>query len=299
VKLIDFIFAARPMLLLPVWSVYLIACRFHYGGTQLDVGALMLLIAVSLVAVGAYFVNQIHDYQSDLMNKKLGFLQRGLINKSEMTAAYISVSSVGLILGLATDLRAGAVVIGLLLLGLFYSVPPFRLKDRPFWGGLANALGYGFLLPLAVPGYTMHLSASKASLPVYFFFAVLATYFLTVIPDREGDKKAGKRTIAALLSDRLVILTASAVLCLTLYVSYAFGHRDLLIVSLASVCLFLTALVAPGAKVILFACKMPILLLSILAGLYYPTYLIFMLVLLFSTRLYYRRRFGMRYPRCV
>ncbi|UCD93647.1 MAG: UbiA family prenyltransferase, partial [Candidatus Zixiibacteriota bacterium] len=100
-RLADFIFAARPMLLLPVWSIYLIACKFSYGQARFDARALMSLIAVSLVAVGAYFINQIYDYQTDLINKKLGFLQRGLISRSEMTAAYISVSLVGLIAGFA------------------------------------------------------------------------------------------------------------------------------------------------------------------------------------------------------
>jgi 4-hydroxybenzoate polyprenyltransferase len=297
VRLVDFIFAARPMLLLPVWSIFLIACKFSYGQTPFDIRVLMSIIAVSLAAVGAYFVNQIYDYHSDLINKKLGFLQRGLISRSEMTAASISVFLLALITGFAAGYITGLIVIVLIVLGFVYSAPPFRLKDRPVWGGLVNAVGYGILLPPAVPGYMERLTMSGAGLSVYFFLAVLAVYLLTVIPDREGDRAVGKRTIAVLFSDRPVILMASAMLCATILVAYAFGHRDLLIVSIVSACLLLVALISPGTRIVLLACKMPILLLTILAGVYYPTYLIFVLVLVFLTRVYYRKRFGMRYPR--
>ena len=78
-RLADFIFAARPMLLLPVWSIYLIASKFSYQHAPFDWKASLSIIAVSLAAVGAYFVNQIYDYHTDLINKKLGFLQRGLL----------------------------------------------------------------------------------------------------------------------------------------------------------------------------------------------------------------------------
>jgi hypothetical protein len=47
------------------------------------------------------------------------------------------------------------------------------------------------------------------------------------------------------------------------------------------------------------AAKLPLLLLTLLAGFFYPGYFLFVVALLFGTRIYYRRRFHIAYPRPV
>ena len=66
-KLIDFIFAARPMLLLPVWSLYLISFAFYKTNQQFDVADYIIMAGLTLLFAGAYYINQIYDYQSDLI----------------------------------------------------------------------------------------------------------------------------------------------------------------------------------------------------------------------------------------
>lgn len=296
-KVIDFIFAARPMLLLPVWSVYLITCGYVNGRQPMEFDTLVTLIGVTLVYIGAYFVNHIYDFESDSINKKLGYLQEGLIQRSEMMAGYVSVSTIGLAIVFAVSRKAGVILLPMILLGFMYSVPPFRLKDRPIWGLIANGMAYGLLLPLIVPGYLDLIELPRLYILAYFFLTVSAGYLLTIIPDREGDRKTGKITLAVLLPDKPIILLAITLLILSLGSAYALGHYFLALVSLVSIVLFLVAFVIGKETVILFACKVPIFLMSILAGYYYPAYLIFILVLLLLTRLYYRKRFGIAYPR--
>ena len=74
----DFFFAARPMLHLPIWSVYLVSLHYHnqLSGSKFDLSDLAMLCLLSLMAAAAYYLNQIHDYDSDKINRKLGCMQR-------------------------------------------------------------------------------------------------------------------------------------------------------------------------------------------------------------------------------
>jgi len=297
VKIIDFVFASRPMLLLPTWSVYLITYRLVNGDKEFSPYAGFVLIGVTLITIGAYFINQIFDYESDEINKKLGFLQKGLIKKSEMMAAYIVVSLLPLVPAFVYNYKTGFVMVAMILLGYAYSAPPFRFKDRPVGGLLANASAYGILVPLSVSGYVKSSDTLGIYIIICFFLMVAAGYMLTIIPDREGDRKSGKNTLATICSDKPIIFLAIIFLSLSLYAAFAIDHLYLMIICAASMILFLIAFISGKNRVILFACKFPILMLSLLAGYYFPSYMVFLLVLMISTRLYYQRRFGIVYPR--
>lgn len=296
-KLLDFIFAARPMLLLPVWSIYLISFRYYRDAVSLQFDAYLVLFGATFLFAGAYYINQVYDYDSDLFNKKLGFLQKGLIGIGQMKAAYIIVS----ILGLAAGAVSGTIVFTalsvILLLGYIYSAPPVRLKDRPLAGLLANSVAYGIFLPLTVPGLKPEIFTSYLLLPLFMFLAVAAGYLLTIIPDREGDLASGKKTLAAFIPDRAIIALGVVFIVVSLVCAWNLDHYYLIGVSALSLGLFTVALIRPRPGVILFACKFPILLMSLLAGCYYPAYLVFLVALLIVTRLYYRRRFNLDYPR--
>jgi 4-hydroxybenzoate polyprenyltransferase len=75
-KVLDFIFAARPLLHIPVWTVYLITLHHHRQADNglFSIEDLVMLGCLSLLFAGAFYLNQVYDYDSDLRNKKLGFL---------------------------------------------------------------------------------------------------------------------------------------------------------------------------------------------------------------------------------
>jgi len=297
-KAIDFIFSGRPMLLLPVWSIYLISWRIINPPASHGGDFFLLFAGLSLVAMGAYLINQIFDYQSDLINRKVGFLQKGLISRGEMIAAFAVISAAGLGLGLAADLRSGLVLAAIFLLGLGYSVPPFRFKDRPVMGLLANGFGYGALLPLAIPGIWDMGWESAFSITAYFATAVSAIYLLTIIPDVKGDRLAGKMTLAAVLPNRALIGMGVAFLIFSAFCGMKIGNYYMAAISIIAIGLLGVAMIFPGHEWwLLFSCKFPILLLTVLAGYYFPFYLGFVLVLILVTRIYYKKRFGDVYPR--
>ncbi len=297
VKILDFFFAARPMLHLPIWSVYLVSFHEAFPETAVAGQPLLILAALSLAGAGSYYLNQIFDYRSDFINQKLGFLQRGYIRRLDMIIAYLLSTSTALAIGYFSGDMAARVIILLCLLGFSYSAPPLRLKDRPVGGLLANAIGFGLLIPMVVPLELPEFTWERMLVPGYFFLTVAAVYLLTVIPDREGDILDGKNTLAAIFGDRVLIGIALLLLVLSSIDAYLLDHIMLMGISFASIVLFLIAFVINREPLILLACKLPIFLLSLLAGYYYPAYLGFIIVLLIVTRLYYRRRFGIIYPR--
>ena len=185
------------------------------------------------------------------------------------------------------------------MLGYAYSAPPFRLKDRPFSSLVVNAYTFGFLVPLTVmPEFTLHNAGLLGwDNPIYFFLTVAAMYVLTTLPDREGDHTTGKRTVAVLIHPRLVMLLAFLLILLGAYVADRSQQNLLTLVALVSTLPVLAALCVRRQKLYLFAVKLPILLLTLVAGYFYPGYLLFVVVLIVFSRIYYKRRFNLVYPK--
>ncbi len=296
-KIIDFFFAARPICILPVWSVYLIMQKFYYGARPSGYETFFILVGLSLMTAGVYFINQIYDFEGDRINDKVGFLQRRFIKRTEMTAAYIAVSFIPIAAAFIYNYQTGILFLILVILGYCYSAPPFRFKDRPLAGLLTNGVGYGLLVPLAIPGLLASLKIEYFYMVLFFFLMLSAGYLLTTIPDREGDRAVGKKTIAFYCSNTFILTMALIMMLLALYAVYKVKHIYLIIIALVSILLLVLSMFVKSERILLFTCKFPIFLLTLLAGYYYPTYLVFIVVLLILIRVYYKRRFNMIYPR--
>lgn len=299
-KLLDYIFAARPMLLLPVWSIFLVSLHYHQqlSGERFDLTDLSLMISLTLAAAGAYYLNQVCDQESDRINGKLGFLHRGILSEKELTRWYLLLSVLSVTLALAVSVPTFFVVLVLFILGYVYSAPPFRLKDRPVGGLIANATGIGFVIPLAVmPDISFHTAGLLGwDNPFYFFFAVGSIYIVTTLPDRRGDEAAAKRTLAVLLPRRMVLMIALCLMMLSAWVAWYSDYTGLLYLSLFSSAFLILTMVVNSDKYILTAAKLPIFLLTLMASGFFWGYFLFMVAILFLARIYYRKRFGITYP---
>ncbi|HDL01301.1 MAG TPA: hypothetical protein ENH23_03610, partial [candidate division Zixibacteria bacterium] len=193
----------------------------------------------------------------------------------------------------------GFLILVLIVLGAIYSVPPFRLKDRPISGLLANVVGYGFIVPFTVMS---DMTINNNGLlgwdnPFYFALTIGAVYLLTTIPDKEGDKNTGKKTFAVILSTPLVKLLALILLIDSVVVANSSHFTLLVILSTISILTVIITLFSDSEKILFLSIKLPILLLTILAGYFFYIYAIFIVALLIGTRLYYRKRFKMEYPK--
>ncbi|MCP4685197.1 MAG: UbiA family prenyltransferase [bacterium] len=302
-KLLDFVFAARPMLQLPIWTVYLVALHYHHqlSGGSFDWNDLAIMACISLLASGAAYLNQVFDYESDLINKKLGFLQNGLLKFKQLQVGFIIACVIPLFVAPMFSQFTFFLFAQLVFLSFVYSAPPLRLKDRAFWGLIANAWSYGFLVALAImPEITIHNGGLLGwDNPLYFFLAVAATHILTTIPDREGDAATNKKTIAVVLNRRSALLIALALLLLAVWLAYRSDFVELALLALIAAALVLVAVFIKSDRPVLLAAKMPLLLLTCLAGYFFPVYVVFVVALLIACRIYYRQRFGVVYPRLM
>ncbi|HWR82938.1 MAG TPA: UbiA family prenyltransferase [Candidatus Deferrimicrobium sp.] len=300
-KLVDLIFAARPMLHLPVWSIYLVALSHHHklSGGRFGWSDLGMLACLSLMASGAYYLNQLYDYRSDAINNKLGFLQRRLVSTGSLMTGYVVTSVVAVSVSLLYSLVTLAIFVQLFLLGYIYSAPPIRLKDRPMWGLLANAYCFGFLVPTSVmPEVTLHNNGQLGwDNPMYFFLSLASIYALTTLADRDGDRAVGKRTLAVVIGPVRVRFLALLLMAGAAYVAVRSQHDLLLVLATLSATFILIAIVVRSSRMDLFATKTPILLLTLLAGFFYPSYLAFVIVTVATCRIYYRKRWHVDYPK--
>ncbi|MCH7691461.1 MAG: UbiA family prenyltransferase [candidate division Zixibacteria bacterium] len=299
-KLLDYIFAARPMLLLPVWSIFLVALHYHHELAEKTFSwpDLLILSCLTILTAGAYYINQVFDIESDKLNSKLGFLQKRLVSAGILMAMYIIFSVLALSAAVFISTTLFIIFLQLLLLSFVYSAPPFRLKDRAVSGLFANAYSFGFLIPISVmPLITQHSAGLMGwDNPFYFFLSVMGVHILTTIPDIKGDKAAGKKTIGLILPLRVALLSAFMSFGGAALVAHYSNFLPLMIIAVISATLALTALVSTNLQIILAAAKIPILLLTLLAGYFYPIYFLFVVALLFLTRAYYKKRFNVVYP---
>ncbi len=302
-KLLDFICAARPMLHVPLWSVYLVSLHYHsaLSGDRFQMQDFRLMLSLSLLWTGACYVNQVYDQRTDLINDKLKFLQLGLISERQMMLGSLAASIAGVLSMALVSITALAMALQFFLLGYLYSAPPWRLKDRPLWGMVVNAYGCGFLVScLVMP----ELSIDNSGLlgwdnPFYFSCTIGAVYALTTIVDRAGDVAVAKRTLAVSLGRIGALVAAWILLSTSLYLAYGSQFLLLQILSIAALILLLLCTVWNSPPLLGLAIKVPILLLTLMAGYFYPSYLVFMVVLVVGVRLYYRKRFRMTYPELV
>ena len=300
-RVLDYLFAARPLLHLPVWSIYLVSLHYHIelSGGSLQLEHLLMLVLLSAASAGAYYINQVFDEPGDFVNRKLGFLHNGLLSARALQIGFIVLSSIALV-GAGLISRQMLAVFGqLVLLGYLYSAPPFRLKDRPVWGLVANAYGFGALIVVTVmPDIGFHNAGLLGwDNPFYFMAAVGSVFVLTTIPDAEGDRATGKRTIAVEMGTRPSLALALLLDLVAAYAAWHSGYAILFYLAAIAAFAILAAFMSPRPQTILLAAKLPILLLTILAGYFFPIYLLFIVALIFLTRIYYSKRFEIVYPR--
>lgn len=300
-KILDYIFAARPLLHLPIWSIYLVSFHYHQqlSGAGFHWLNLLILLSISLMASSAYYLNQIYDYKSDSINHKLGFLQKGIFTHRNLMTGYVVGSLLSIFIASLISFVMLTVLLLLFIIGYYYSVPPLRLKDRPIAGLFANAFGFGFLIPFTVmPDINEHnIGLLGWDNPVYFFLTVSSIYILTTLPDRIGDAATGKKTLGVILSRFSAILIAFALNLLSAYVAFKSRYNMLAFLSVLSSIIIIFTIFIKTPGFMLLAIKLPILLLTLLAGYFFPGYLLFIVALLLVSRIYYKKRFNIDYPK--
>ncbi|MCH7549168.1 MAG: UbiA family prenyltransferase [Candidatus Krumholzibacteriota bacterium] len=310
----DFIFVTRPLILIPAWSFYLLGARAGIsepgGGAPAelpDAG----LVCLTAILVTAYLVNQIFDRESDRLNHKGHYLTDGLLSVRTIVAMAL-VFFVTAAIAFRDAVPAQRIPLAVsLVVSLVYSLPPIRLCARPFADLAANALGYGGLA--FVIGFASRseyvISAWLRSLP--WVLMVGATFLHTTILDIDGDDRSGKITTSVKIgvgwSALLAVLLAAAGTGWAWAVSWR-SRGDLVapVVLTISLAAFFYAYVRvrrvglssgdQSQRVSSNAVQLSTFTATAAAVIFAPLYLLLLVPLVILSRFYYRARFGLRYP---
>jgi 4-hydroxybenzoate polyprenyltransferase len=299
----DFIFLLRPMILIPVWTFFLLGA--HHGTKAgasavhpLRLGAGLLSFTALLGAI--YIMNQIADRAADLAGNKCFLVSRGIISvrAAWIEALALVVASFAAALALLPPLFTGILAVSLAL-GAAYSLEPVRLKRRAALDVLSNAAGNGVLNTLA--GWIAvgaPLTGLTALIP--YPFAVASVHLATTLADIEADSRMGFKTSGTALGISRGLFCSTALMGGAVVAAYLAANRAALAASIVSLPFFLIpvrSVTGPGrSSDALIPVKTATIIFSVVAGFLFPPYIPFLAAAILLTRLYYRRRFGIAYP---
>jgi len=287
------------MVLIPSWLVLFLGYYRSGSPIQRLYPSLQLVdsfFAFSFVMAAAYILNQIYDLESDQINNKVFFLPRGIISvpAARLEAAVLVIISMVLSLWLSRQYFAGILVA--LLLGIFYSMPPIKLKARPILDLIANSFGYGlvgFSLGWMTGSSFSTLALARA---VPYIFAIGAVFVNTTIPDIEGDRRTNNITTAVFLGRKISGFVAVGLLGLCIASGFLLYDIAVIVAGFLSLPFFVIAAVKQTDKFFLLSTHFGIIALVLVTSFFFPYFLIFLMVVILATRFYYKRRFKITYP---
>lgn len=160
--------------------------------------AVALLVLGPLVWGAVLAQNDLHDLPSDRVNPRKGTapLVTGVLSASRLRVWYRVVAAAALVAAVFVGPLFVLGVLGVLVLGWAYSVPPLRLKTRPGWDVAVNSLVVGAVSPAA--GWAI----TRAPWEFPWQFALVgvlftaALYVPTTVTDLAADTYAGDTTFA-------------------------------------------------------------------------------------------------------
>ncbi|WP_235007969.1 prenyltransferase [Microbacterium timonense] len=179
----------------PFAAAYLLTTRGL--DATLVIGTLFFLIPYNLAMYG---INDVFDYESDLRNPRKGGAHGAVLDR-RMHAITLWSSAIACLpfviyLAVTGSPASWAVLAASLFFVVFYSAPPFRLKERPFLDSLTSSIHffspavYGLVLAGAV--WTPQLVALITSFALWG----VASHAFGAVQDVVADRDAGISSIA-------------------------------------------------------------------------------------------------------
>ncbi len=284
----------------PVW-IYLLAGM--WGGERSATEAMifsyqpvvLIFLACTLVMGSAYILNQIKDLETDRINNKFFLLTKDIISVKAAWIEAVVLLLLGIMSGFILNPGIGLALIVLFLLGgICYNFAPLKLKNKPFGGMLINSIG-GYII------YSLGWSVvyGRFILPVQgipYFFAVLALYLNTTIPDYKGDKQTDKITFSVKFGIKTTQIFALICEIITFLTALYFKDWILVIPAFLVLPFFIRSCLKKDTSVSLQATKFSIVVLTVMICIVYIWYAVLVIFIFGMTKLYYHKRFNFNYP---
>lgn len=256
-----------------------------------------LFLALFTMLMGAVFlINQIEDVESDKLNNKLFLIANGdiSIRKAYIETVLLIVIPIIIMIWKRSDL-ALLMAISFIIMGWMYSCRPIVLKDKPIGGILPNFFG-GYIIFI----YGWMIKGDSGMEMIYYatpyVLGLIAVYFLTTVPDIEGDKGANKITVAVKYGANRVIMAGLIVDILAIIAGLFTRDIIILIPTILILPFFIQSAITKSNRIVLKTNKFAALFLSLIICFHYPLYLVLLVFLYFFSKWYYRNRFNITYP---
>jgi 4-hydroxybenzoate polyprenyltransferase len=300
--LLDYLFILRPLILIPAWNFLLIGNYIARGQSGLTPELVLGFVIFTCIMGGTYILNQIMDRETDRINRKLFLLSEGYISVKAAYGEMICLWVVGLGLSFMVNNMFLLFVVISLVMGIMYSVRPFKLKGRPILDTLANGIGYG-MVNFGV-GWLLFRDFEWVMFYRFipYFLSICAVFINTTVVDMQGDAKAHERTTALLLGERAATTLSTLIMLAAIIMSAVLRDIVCLIPAAVSLPLFLYVVFHTYSKgtvhrrMTIASFRLPGLLFTIIAAVLYPPYFAVLIIVFIGMRLYYKHRFNMIYP---
>ncbi len=300
----DYFFLLRPTLLGPVWIFLITGYRLTYLINREPMPRIIYnpvfwigFISYTMLMSGVYILNQIVDRKTDKTNHKLFLLSEGII---PVLHAYIEmfflwIVSFILIWFIRTDLLI--IIWGIsLLMGIIYSMPPFRLKGRFLWDIIWNVAGYGFFNVIFGALLKDKISMDLVLYLIPYLLGVAAIFIYTTLLDIEGDKKEGIKTTGMILGYKRGSLVSLIFLFAAGFISLYTKDYVILFTAIASLPFAVWTYLKSSRYAVIISMRVGPLFLLLGISFYAPWILVLLLVLGIFMRVYYKKKFNLTYP---
>jgi len=194
-----------------------------FRGLPPPILAAKLFCAMTGMALGMYFYNDICDLEQDMVSRELGGfsgsgrpLCRGLVSKRRMEFFSALMVVLGLAASILINLEVLLIQIAFLVLGLIYSTEPLRLKRIFLMKQLTTVIGG------SIACISAGLAAGTITVQLLYLTGLYVLFTAGVNPiadlkDMDSDRAGGVKTIPIVWGPRFTIrlalatVTASAV----------------------------------------------------------------------------------------
>ncbi|TET60079.1 MAG: hypothetical protein E3J47_07390 [Candidatus Stahlbacteria bacterium] len=298
----DYFFILRPLILIPCWNFLLIGSYLARGKGGFTAEIIFGLIIYTLIMGGVYILNQIMDIETDRINKKLFLLSEGYI---PVKYAYIEMAVLW-ILAILLSIQFNVIFLLFisisLVIGVFYSLPPIKLKGKPILDTVSNGIGYG-VINFSI-GWLLFRSFEWSMFYRFFpyFLSISAVFINTTIVDIEGDRRAKEFTTAIFLGENIAYVSSTILMIGAIIVAFTLKDFICLIPAAVSLPLFIYVAVCSliknkiNRKLTIVSFRLPGLLFTFITAFLYPVYFLILIAVLIGMRIYYKNRFGISYP---
>ena len=309
-KYLDYFFVNRPILFFPGWTTLLAG----YLAATNNLNLLQLiktnnfhlvfwnplifqgLLSFSFAMGGSFILNQIRDMSSDKKNRKLFLLGEGHISVKGGYIESLILITLSLMIGMRVSIYLFLLMTCFVILtGYLYNYPPFSFKDKPVSGLVANMLmGWVAFAIGWVTMRTINAALIIHSIPYLLFNTSL--YFLTTLPDVEGDTSTKKITFPVKYGFNLTVWISVISFLLSVLTSLLAGDQLLLLVLILNAFFVIKLIRKKDVSTAILVIKTGIFFFCVVLSFKFPLFLIVLVFLFFFTRFYYKRRFQFDYP---